>query len=105
MITKYKWLYKLVLTANKKPNKKYYLDFSSSCLNANKDFDWFYEYSKTDKVIDFIKDSIEQKFSRKEIKKICKLFCKNICFYDEHIALAKNIIKRYKSKNEAEENE
>jgi hypothetical protein len=94
----YKWLYKLVLIANKNPNKTYYLDFSSDCLNANRDFNWNYEDSKTNWVRKFIKDSIEQKFTRKEIKSFCKNSCKDICFYDEHISRAKYITKRYKEK-------
>ena len=103
MKTNYKWLYKMVLMANKNPNKKYYLDFLPTCLNANKDWDWDYEYSKTDTVRDFIEWTFEHDCSQKEIKRTCKILCKKICFYDEYIASAKNIIKRYKSKNEVEE--
>lgn len=97
MKTNYKWLYKLVLMANRNPNKNYYMDFSADCLNANRDFDWIYETSKTNWIKEFIKDSIEQNFSKKDIKIMCKNFCIDICFYDEHIERAKYIIKKYKN--------
>ena len=100
MLTNYKWLYKMVLIANKNPNKKYYLDFSDDCLSANRDWDWLYESSKTYTVRDFIEWTFKHDCSKREVKKTCKQLCKNICFYDEHIALAKNITKRYKSKIE-----
>lgn len=96
-----KEIYELILIAVKNPDKEYYKKFDAwEILSQAKDYDWYYECSKTDCVTKFITSCIEQKASVKEVKKYLKkegmAKIKTYCFYDCFLQKARNIVKEYK---------
>lgn len=94
---KYRWLYKLMRLAIKNPDKQYYLEFNAGeILNPHRDWDWNYEFAKTDKVAAMIESGFKYKPSRRSIKIVTKKFEDDYVFYDEHKAKALKIIKKYK---------
>ena len=99
---KYKWLYKLMKIAIKNPDKKYYLEFNAGDILApHRDWNWNYEFGKTDKVISMIESGFKYQPSRSAIKIVTKKFEDDYVFYEEHKTQALKIIKKYKHGGDA----
>lgn len=95
MTRKQKIVLKFIKIARKNPNNKLYLNFNAfKILANNKDWNWDYECSKCDWIINYIELPKAVRF--KTIKKHFKEYINKVCFYDEFFNKAKYLIKRYK---------
>lgn len=84
---------KMIKIARKHPDRPFYKGFTALSILPDGDWDWFLENLKCDFVISSVEvKGVPWKTVKKEVKQNMPLF------YDCHIAKAKRIVKRYKSK-------